>query len=297
MGQQFLLPNVIGGGERFVVFADESGTTAKYPCYGIGTLIVPESRLARFNAFVETKLREHGVVGEAKFKKVGTSHGLINFALDMWRAVLNHPAARFAVMVVHKGLYRKWHEGEEEAFYVTYTYQLRYVAGLRKGSFDVVIDNRSDSEESRPEVMGIVSNHMLRGLKSDSEIVRVSKEDSKFFPGLQVVDMFTGAVTHSHAARLKAGCDTNDGKRILIERMAAAGGWDDLCYDTLPKSPTNIWHFPTEWRGQPRTRAFVPRDVQFVTPDDLSRGPRRAVPAGRATAPALSDLSALRGRR
>src|SRR5436190_20083302 len=108
--------------ERFQVFADESATNAKYPCYGIGALVVPVARLERFNAYVLRKLREHGVIGEGRWTKVDTSHGLLNFAIEVWRDVLNHPDVRFAAIVVHKGLYRNWNVDREAAFYTTYTF-------------------------------------------------------------------------------------------------------------------------------------------------------------------------------
>lgn len=155
--------------ERFHVFADESATDAQYPCYGIGALIVPESRLARFNQHVARKLTEHGIVGEARWKKIDASHGLINFAIEAWRDVVGHPSVRFAMIVVNKSPYRKWSENKEEAFYVTFTFLLRHAAKLRPGDFDVVIDNRSDSYAKQDEVLGIVSNHMLRSLNCDSE--------------------------------------------------------------------------------------------------------------------------------
>lgn len=123
--------------ERFVVFADESATGPESPCYGIGALIVPADRLESFNQYARAKLAEHGVVGEAKWSRVRNSHGLINFTVQMWRDILNHPHARFAAIVVDKRLYRNWSVAPESAFYKTYTLLLRHVARLRPGEFDV----------------------------------------------------------------------------------------------------------------------------------------------------------------
>src|SRR6188474_505986 len=69
---------------------------------------------------------------------------------------------------------------------MTYTFLLRHAASLRPGDFDVAIDDRSDSYDKRDEVMEIVSNRMLRNLQADSSISRVTKNDSKLLPGLQV---------------------------------------------------------------------------------------------------------------
>lgn len=256
--------------EGFQVFADESATSVEYPCYGIGALVVPASRLERFNAHVVHKLAAHGVVGEARWTKVDTSHGLINFAIEMWRDVLNHPEVRFSAIVVRKDLYRNWQVDPETAFYTTYTFLLRHAARLRPGDFDVAIDGRCDSYDKRDEVMEIVSNHMLRNLEADSSISRVTKNDSKLLPGLQVADLFTGAVTHAHAMRLNPARSPNASKVLLMERMAAVAGWPDLYCDTMPDSAVNIWHFPEDWRAVPETRRVSPRRAAtFVTPADL----------------------------
>jgi hypothetical protein len=45
---------------------------------------VPASRLEGFNAYVSKKLIEHGVVGEAHWTKIGNSHGVMNFAIELW---------------------------------------------------------------------------------------------------------------------------------------------------------------------------------------------------------------------
>jgi hypothetical protein len=257
--------------ERYHVFCDESATDSQYPCYGIGALIVPETRLLKFNEYVGRKLTEHGVVGEARWKKIDAGHGPINFAIEAWRDIVFHPSVRFAAIVVNKASYRKWTENKEEAFYVTYTFLLKHAAKLRPGDFDVVIDNRSDSYDKQGEVIEIVSNHMLRAIKSDSKITSVAKEDSKFSLGLQVVDLFTGAITHAHAMAINKGCAPNAGKQLLMARMAAVVGWKDLYCDTMPKSPMNIWHFPKEWRKTPETREVKAHaQVSFVMPEELA---------------------------
>jgi hypothetical protein len=270
-------PKRAGEAERrgFVVFADESATSPGYPCYGIGALIVPAERLDAFNEYVRHRLVEHGVVGEAKWSKVGNSHGLINFAVQLWRDILNHPDARFAAIVVDKRRYRNWAVAHEPAFYKTYTLLLRHVARLRAGDFEVVIDHRSDAYPRNDEVVGIVSNHMLRQIQSGSSIVRVTKNNSKMLPGLQVVDLFTGAITHAHAMGLDTKVLPNPSKLLLMERMAAGAGWRDLYCDTMPNSAVNIWHFPEEWRAVPETREVLPtRSAAFVTAGDV-RAARR----------------------
>lgn len=116
---------------------------------------------------------------------------------------------------------------------------------------------------------------MLRQIKSESEIVRVTENDSRMLPGLQVADLFIGAITHAHAMRLDTRILPNPSKLLLMDRMAEGAGWPDLYCDTMPDSAVNIWHFPEEWRAVPETRDVLPkRSASFVTASEL-RAARR----------------------
>src|SRR6185295_18538497 len=71
--------------------------------------------------------------------------------------------------------------------------------------------------------------------------------------GVQVADLLTGAITAAHARKLNGNLPLNPGKRLAIDRLAEILGWDDLCYDTMPSTRINIWHFPREYRAFPQT--------------------------------------------
>lgn len=252
-----------------VLFADESGMLSKEKCYTIGVLSVPEDELASFNNLVAASLRNHGVVGEAKWNKVSKSYGLINFGLDMLRRILNS-SYRFNAVVVHKGKYRNWSIDRERAFYQTYTYLLKHCAVKSSEELKVHLDDRSDSYAKQHEVVSIIVNHMLYNTASKGEISTVTKSDSKQHPGIQVADMLAGAINAAHHRHLDPSLQMSKGKRVFIDRMAQMLGWDDVVYDTYPNNDFNIWHFPIEYRAKPATKMVMPNSsVPFISPAEL----------------------------
>ena len=74
--------------DKYVVFADESCIDARHPVYGIGALVVPDDRISDFNAHFEDLRQQHGVTSELKWTKISKSHGQLNFAIAMMKAVL-----------------------------------------------------------------------------------------------------------------------------------------------------------------------------------------------------------------
>ncbi len=99
----------------------------------------------------------------------------------------------------------------------------------------------------------------------------MAKENSREFPGIQVADVFTGAITASHNLYLDPTAEVNAGKRLLIERLAAVLGWEDLATDTFPQSQFNIWNFPWEdYRNRPGSKDIVPNlTVPYVAMKEI----------------------------
>ncbi len=157
-----------------VVFADESGTDNHCRCYTIGAVSVSSDEREGFEARVAGLKTLHGVLGEAKWTRVRTSHGLINFVLDCLDLVLRHPAVSFDAIVVHKKLYNNWQgDGaqQEVAFYKTYTYLLRHIVRRLKDTTQVFIDARSDRYARRDEAMLTIGNRMLAQRKRSTNRV------------------------------------------------------------------------------------------------------------------------------
>jgi len=277
---------------RRIAFADESGLDGLSPCYSIGVVSFDHGCLAAFDEFFRQKLTMHGVVGEAKWKKISTSHGLINFGLDALDSIIRSHSGSFDAIVVNTAQYRNWHSPlrtKEEAFYKTYTLLLSHIADRCGLPAEIFIDDRTDSYNKRDEAMAKIANNMLAKLASNGHLESVTKIKSHDCPGVQIADMLTGAFNASHARLLNPRLPLHYGKKIAIERIAEMLGWDDLCYDTMPSDRVNVWHFPIQFRNFPATRPVLwGREPRYVTAVDLMRarssGDIRKVVAARKSA-------------
>lgn len=257
-----------------VAFADESGTTSGTACYAIGVVSVDDVGLSRFETRCLELLHAHGVQGEAKWTKVRTSHGLTNFVLGVLDLVLTGESTSFDVIVVNKALFRNWRNprlGQEGAFYQTYTYLLRHLVRRARQTATVYIDDRSDRYPKQNEVVEAIGNAILAQLHQTGRLQSVRKVPSRDYIGIQVADVLTGAVWAAHERRLDSTTPLNRGKIVTIERLASMLGWDDLCYDTMPSSKLNVWHFPTDYRADPATRMVAKTPVvPYVRKDEIA---------------------------
>lgn len=261
-----------------IAFADESGLDGLSPCYTIGVVSFDHNCLSGFQDYFKSKLESHGVVGEAKWKKIRTSHGLINFTLDALNSILHSHSASFDVIVVNTAPYRNWNSvfwTHEDAFYQTFTILLNHIADRGGYPAEIYIDDRTDSYAKQDKKMARIGNNMLVQLASEGRLESVQKVKSHDYVGVQVADVLTGAINASHARNLSSGFPLHPGKSLAIDRLAEMLGWDDLCYDTYPSDKINIWHFPIEYRAVPATLAVWKREPRFISAADLLRHPKR----------------------
>jgi hypothetical protein len=217
--------------------------------------------------------RSHGVVGELRWTRIRTSHGAINLALDLTGEVLQKPY-RFDAIIVYKDSYNNWQrEDRDTAFYKTYEMVLEHHVRQVEAQYSVFIDARPESYKKHHEALGIITNRMLEKIASRASIVQVTKSDSKNLPSLQTVDILIGAITASHSLSKRPSLPVNQGKRLLISKMAEMLGWDSLHYDTFPDSQFNVWHFPVEHRGlysdKMKRRIQFKKKVPYVSPQEL----------------------------
>lgn len=255
----------------YVVFADESGIGREADCYGIGCLALPEAELADFNKFFSERHTMHGVVGELKWTKIRNSHGMMNLTLDLLKRIIERKY-RLGAIVVFKGSYRKWQEGNfEDAFYTTYNLLLTHLVKLKEGEYRVYIDDRSDAYDKQDEVVHVIGNRMLRKKGREGELIEVQKSDSRLRSGIQVVDVLTGAVVSAHNHALTPNMPIHPGKIVVIKRLAELLGLPGLETDTFPDSDINIWHFPQEHRAVFSKKAVVKPNlnVRYIRPEEL----------------------------
>jgi hypothetical protein len=258
-----------------IAFADESGLNGLSPCYAIGVVSFDHECLRGFEEYFQSKLESHGVVGEAKWKKIRNSHGLINFGLDALYSILHSHSASLDVIVVDIARYRNWNSifwTHEDAFYQTFTFLLNHIAARAGHPTKIFIDDRSDSYSKQDEKISKIGNNMLAQLASTGRLESVQKIESHNCVGVQVADVLTGAINAAHARKLKPRIPLHLGKSLAIERLAEILGWDDLCYDTLPSDKINIWHFPIQYRAFPATLPVLwGREPRYISAVDLLR--------------------------
>jgi hypothetical protein len=261
----------------FTLFADESGIDSSYRCYGIGALTVPDTRLDSFIGTIEGLAETHGVVGEVKWKKLGNSHGQVNFGIDLAKHVLAE-GYRFDAIVVTKNRFRNWTlNGPEEAFYQSYTYLVKHaVSQTPSAEYSVVLDDRQDSYDKNEAVVQTIANHMLAKAGSSTRITTSIKVNSRAHRIIQAADFLIGAITASHNQRLDVSAPLNPAKALAISRISEVLGWDDLCYDTYPGSTFNVWRFPSECRCQFGASRSIKLDVSvpFIKTADLLHNTR-----------------------
>lgn len=254
-------------------FAHESGLDDDTKCYAIGAVVVPDAELTAFNESIDSRASAHGVTGRATWQGVSNNHRLINFTLECLHQVLSSKTTRFSAIVVNTQVYRKWSEPSADrtvAFSITYTYLLKYLATVLSGPIEMFVEDRPDSYDKEHEVLEIVGNRMLAQLPTAGHLDAVKKVCSREHRGLQLADLFTGALCDAHRLRLDPEAHIDGGKRLAISRMAQLLGLDALHYDTWPNSHFNIWHFPKEFRAQPATVDIRCADIiPLVTAVDL----------------------------
>ena len=242
---------------QYVVFADESGTHSSYKCYGIGALCVTQYQLAMLNEFVETAKKDFNVNEELKWERLRNYRATIEIAKRIIAYVLN-AKLRFQTIIVRKNVYRKWARDKENAFYTTYYELLKHVAkAVEGGSYEALIDDRSDFYAKQDEVLEIIANRYLQRIQCRANIASVRKGDSRSQAALQCVDILTGTITADTNKYLDSTFNIHTGKLEVINYFAHILGWDSLAYDTYPSDSFNIWHFPIEFRGDPGTKVVT----------------------------------------
>lgn len=255
---------------EYIFYGDESGQNIKeYKAYGVGAFLIPKEQEERYTRVFIGLAEKHKINKEIGWKALKNSYNIINFGIDVMRVILT-TSASFTSIIVHKDRFRNWHSKtmtREDAFYQTYTFLLRHIAKVLQASVTAKLDQKSDSYKKRCEVVEIIANNSLK--ESSSKINSVNKFDSKHNVGIQIADLFTGAITASRCMYLNKNFQVNGAKTLFITKLSQILGWDGLHYDTYPESKFNIWHFPEECRNDPETQGYQRNKVSYVTKDEL----------------------------
>lgn len=256
---------------EYTMFADESGTTDGNLCFTIGCLLVPSDKVDSLIDHISSLLAKYDLpTEELKWENIRKSYGRINLIIDLMNLIQSSRTLAFVSMVTHKGLYNNWKWDAERAFYVCYTHLMSYCADRLNSEIKAKIDDRQDSYAKHHEVVQIISNHRLKS--KVGAVNKVERCNSRTELLIQVADLLTGAINSAHNNFLYGGkAQMHIGKSIAIQKIAECLGWDHLHYDTWPNSTFNIWHFPEEYRANPKTEILTPNfNVLYVSPEDFN---------------------------
>jgi hypothetical protein len=252
---------------EYIFYGDESGQNLKnYKAYGIGAFLIPKAQEERYNRVFEELAKKHNINKEIGWKTLNNSYNIINYGMDVLRVILT-TSASFTSIIVHKDHFRNWSSGrisQEDAFYQTYTFLLRHIAGVLQATVTAKLDQKSDSYNKRCEVVEVIANNSLK--QSSAKITSVEKVNSKHNVGIQIADLLTGAITASRSMYLNENFKINAAKALFINKLSQILGWESLHFDTYPESKFNIWHFPEECRNTPGTKDEYQRNrIAYVT--------------------------------
>jgi hypothetical protein len=254
---------------EYAMFADESGTNDGLDCFSIGCILIPINLIDDFYASVAELLVKHNIPdNELKWEGIRNSYGRVNFLIDLVKLLLRDNPYVFVSMVVLKAPYRKWHSNQEEAFYTCHTQLMTYCARELNSTLVAKIDDKSDSYNKQHEVVQLIANYNLKNVLG--EVSSVSKVNSRDELLIQLADLITGVITAGHNLFQSPQMQIHKGKRLAVEKVATCLGWNGLHYDTWPNTNFNIWHFPTEFRAQPKTETVrATFDIGYLTRNDF----------------------------
>jgi hypothetical protein len=244
-----------------IAISDESGIQTGNKCYGIGAFAMPAELYADLDRCLRHILKARNITHELKWSDT-PSRPHIEAACEGIELLLAS-GARFYSIITEKATFRNWQKDKEEAFYQTYQMLASHVAKSGDDPFELRIDQRSDSYSKRTEVVQIITNYATAKRQGTADLLGVTMIDSKTNVILQMTDMLIGAITADTHKYLSDDRAHSVAKAELVRRFAAFLGWHRLCYDTYPNPDFNIWHFPTEFRARPGTRAILPVSIRI----------------------------------
>jgi hypothetical protein len=229
------------------IFADESGTNARLPCYGFGLLWIPNERRGTFHADVRRLKERHGkpLNHEIKWTKTTPANlPLYKAAVDY---VLQAPNVFFHAIIYPRRLVDlTYHEGSWDlarrkhfvAFLRDRIKRFSRGSGASTREFHVRVDAGYSEYAKATEAAHKILN---AGLANDSKIRNVvtsfREVDSAETQGVQLCDLILGAVMAARQEEITASA-----KLELLKHLADRLGWPDLKCFTYPQEPRfNIW--------------------------------------------------------
>lgn len=232
--------------QRWLIVCDESGVDGS-PYYGFGTLWMKYQRRGEFQGLVTEVRKRHGFNHEFKWSRV-SRHDLAAYK-DLVDAFFDTNWLCFQGLVVRRALVDKsFHDGDYDLarrkhFTMLLVDKMKRALRAhpeREHTFRIWVDPIASSYAKADEVVGIISNNVLKQVFGKVRAVDgVSTQDSKEQAAIQMVDVLIGAIVSAWRNEI-----TSPAKLALRAHIAKRLGWEHLKGDTFKEEKKcNIWYF------------------------------------------------------
>jgi hypothetical protein len=259
-------PPDVPGYQNYRLYADESGFH-NAPFYGYGALVIAHERRGDLTAMFDGLRDKHGFDQELKWSRVNSRN--LPFAIDVIHQAFARPWMLFHCLVVEQNYVdMTFHEDWQIARRKHWTLFLRkkveyFNYGASNKAYHIIVDTPPFSYKKAGEATHTIINHTLKRDIGSSLVRTLTSCDSRKMIGIQIADLFLGAVL---AAR--QGEVTAPAKLRVMAVIADYIGWNDLNADTLPgELKFNIWNFQNP--RQPRRE--LTRPLKLLIPHKACR--------------------------
>jgi hypothetical protein len=245
------------GYRNYLVYCDESGIDGQV-YHGFGSLWMPWKWRDPFLEVLDSLREKHKYTDELKWTMVNRRS--LPFFRDLLEEFFTRKWLMFHCVIIRKGYVDlDFHEDFDEArrkhFAMLIKAKIKFFTGRAKNkAYHVRVDPLPSRYEKADEAAMKIVEATLKNELGLSPLQSLTTIDSKTSPGIQVTDLFLGAVMADWQKRA-----TSDHKLQLRQELAQYLGWNDLKADThLSECKFNIWYFfdPTSHKEREiKTRA------------------------------------------
>jgi hypothetical protein len=248
----------VPGYQNYRLYADESGFHDA-PFYGYGALVIAHERRGDLTKMFDALRVKHGFNHELKWSRVHTHN--LPFVLDVIHQVFERPWMCFHCLAVEQNyvdmtFHEDWQIARRKHWGLFLRKKVEFLNnGATNKTYHIIVDTPPFSYKKADEATHTIINHTLKRDIGSSLVRTLTACDSRKMVGIQIADLFLGAVL---AAR--QGEVTAPAKLRVMQTIADYVRWPDLNADTLPgELKFNIWNFQNP--KQPRREQTRPIEL------------------------------------
>ena len=253
----------VPGYRNYLSFCDDSGLHGSTH-YGFGSFWIPNERRGDLHKAVRELGLKHRHTHEIKWNHI--SKKTLPFYLELVRLFFASQWMMFHCLVVRKGYVDKdLHGGDYDLarrkhFAMLLQKKIEFFGAGGAKAYHVRVDCLPSAYAKADQAAEIIINNALARDIGRNALKSLFTRDSKFTLGIQLADLFLGAVMdgiHQDS--------TSNHKAIVRTEIARYLGWSDLHHDTRPEVwKFNVWSFWDPKGTLPREMRT--RDVRTFAP-------------------------------